>query len=224
MSSFAIFPEHIEFLANFSKNYIKKDGSIGLSGNLDLGSNKIINLITPVDSGDAATKAYVDQVVMGGSNNIELTGYLKIDSNTTFSEPSGDTLIKNSASNQNLLFEIDTGQVEFSVNGGTSNSLVLGSDGILTVQSNVLFSEVGILTKTSSDHACFMYNGGLTTDTDYAIKQTNVGATSINAKLTKSINKGVNGNGNPKRIAIAIMPTSPKLPEIKNAKNFFILS
>ena len=61
MSSFAIFPEHIEFLANFSKNYIKKDGSIGLSGNLDLGSNKIINLITPVDLGDAATKI-VEQV------------------------------------------------------------------------------------------------------------------------------------------------------------------
>lgn len=41
-------------------NFIKKDGSIPMTGNLDLGNQKIVNLQTPSASTDAATKGYVD--------------------------------------------------------------------------------------------------------------------------------------------------------------------
>jgi len=41
------------------------DGSVALTGDLNLGSNKIINLATPTAATDASTKAYVDSVVGG---------------------------------------------------------------------------------------------------------------------------------------------------------------
>ena len=191
--SFAIFPEHIEFLANFSKNYIKKDGSISLENNLDLGTNKIINITTPTVSTDAANKAYVDAVVTGGVDNIELTGYLKLESNTIISEPSGDTYVQNTETGKVIKFETDAGAINFSVDKGVSNSLSLSSSGVLTVDTDIIFAEtLGLLSKTSSHEICMMYNGGLTTDTDYAIKQNNTGHTTINAKSTESISMSVN--------------------------------
>lgn len=41
-------------------NFIKRDGSVAMTGNLDLGSQRIINLTTPSGNNDAANKAYVD--------------------------------------------------------------------------------------------------------------------------------------------------------------------
>jgi hypothetical protein len=41
-------------------NFLKKDGSVSLTGNLSAGNNKITTLATPTDSGDAANKSYVD--------------------------------------------------------------------------------------------------------------------------------------------------------------------
>ncbi len=40
--------------------YLKADGTVNASGDLNLGGNKIINLATPTASTDAATKSYVD--------------------------------------------------------------------------------------------------------------------------------------------------------------------
>jgi hypothetical protein len=41
-------------------NFVKKDGTVAMTGNLDLGSQKIVNLQTPSVAGDAASKGYVD--------------------------------------------------------------------------------------------------------------------------------------------------------------------
>lgn len=41
-------------------NFLKKDGSVALTGNLDANSNRIINLTTPSGANDAANKSYVD--------------------------------------------------------------------------------------------------------------------------------------------------------------------
>ena len=203
MSSFAIFPEHIEFLANFSKNYIKKDGSIGLSGNLDLGLNKIINIdLTPINPGDVASKSYVDTVLTGGSSNVVMSGYLQLNDTTQITEHTHeeevdgetvdvgdeDTWIKNTSSGQNILLETDGGDITFSVNAGISDYLSLSSLGILTIHADIIFSEtLGILTKTSSHEVCFKYNEGLVVDTDYAIKQNNTGKTTINSASSESV-------------------------------------
>jgi len=41
-------------------NFLKKDGSVAMTGNFDFGSQKGVNLTTPTASTDAANKAYVD--------------------------------------------------------------------------------------------------------------------------------------------------------------------
>jgi hypothetical protein len=41
-------------------NFLKKDGSVALTGDLSAGNNKITTLGTPTNTGDAATKGYVD--------------------------------------------------------------------------------------------------------------------------------------------------------------------
>lgn len=46
-------------------NFLKKDGTVSLTGDLNLGTHKITNLVDPVSAQDAATKAYVDATVQG---------------------------------------------------------------------------------------------------------------------------------------------------------------
>lgn len=45
--------------------FIQRDGSVAMTGDLDLNSNKIINLTDPVADSDAATKLYVDNKARG---------------------------------------------------------------------------------------------------------------------------------------------------------------
>lgn len=46
-------------------NFIKKDGSVPFTGAQSMGNNKLTTLATPTDSGDATTKAYVDNLIAG---------------------------------------------------------------------------------------------------------------------------------------------------------------
>jgi hypothetical protein len=43
--------------------YVKHDGTVAMTGNLNLGSKKIINLADPKDATDAATKGYIDGII-----------------------------------------------------------------------------------------------------------------------------------------------------------------
>ena len=54
-------------------NYLKKDGSIALTGDLNLNSNKIVNLSTPTSDTDATNKDYVDHLNHEG--NIQPSHY-----------------------------------------------------------------------------------------------------------------------------------------------------
>lgn len=44
-------------------NLINKDGSVAMTGNLDLGNQKIVNLGTPTSNNDGANKVYVDNLI-----------------------------------------------------------------------------------------------------------------------------------------------------------------
>lgn len=54
-------------------NYLKKDGTTPLTGNLNLKSNKIINLSTPTSDTDATNKEYVDK--LNHDSNIQPSHY-----------------------------------------------------------------------------------------------------------------------------------------------------
>ena len=49
-------------LSTVEGSYIKKDGTVSMTGNLNLDSHLVKNVATPVDSGDAVNKAYVDAI------------------------------------------------------------------------------------------------------------------------------------------------------------------
>lgn len=46
-------------------------GTLSMSGQIDMGTNKIINLDTPTDPGDAASKGYVDSVASEEAERVE---------------------------------------------------------------------------------------------------------------------------------------------------------
>ena len=62
-------------IANALTGSVSADGQTPITGNLNLGTNKITNMGTPTTSTDAATKAYVDAVADGTKNGsfVDLT-------------------------------------------------------------------------------------------------------------------------------------------------------
>jgi len=48
---------------------VAADGQTPMTGNLNLGNNKIVNLLTPTVSTDAVNKAYADALVSGGTGS-----------------------------------------------------------------------------------------------------------------------------------------------------------
>lgn len=52
-----------ETIANYDTGNVKADGSVPMTGSLDMGDNTITNLADPVNDSDAATKDYVDTAI-----------------------------------------------------------------------------------------------------------------------------------------------------------------
>lgn len=51
--------------------------SIPAGGDVDLGMHKVLNLGTPINDADAATKAYVDSAISGGGYPIHMSGFVE---------------------------------------------------------------------------------------------------------------------------------------------------
>ena len=56
-------------------DYLEKDGTVAMTGDLNLNNNKIVGLATPTSNTDAATKKYVDD----NTGSPDLSDYLKKD-------------------------------------------------------------------------------------------------------------------------------------------------
>mgnify|MGYP000732851422 CR=1 FL=1 len=70
-------------------NFIKKDGSVVMTGSLDSGNQKILNVGTPTTSTDAANKSYVDTQIGNLNSLFDVKGSVKAASvgNITVSNP-----------------------------------------------------------------------------------------------------------------------------------------
>jgi len=70
-------------------NFIKKDGSVAMTGTLDMGSQKVINLGTPTNPADGTTKSYVDGLIAGLNSLFDSKGSVRAAStaNVTVSNP-----------------------------------------------------------------------------------------------------------------------------------------
>lgn len=51
--------------ADLGTDYVARDGSLAMTGDLDLGDNNIVNVATPTQNNHAANKSYVDMAVEG---------------------------------------------------------------------------------------------------------------------------------------------------------------
>lgn len=103
-------------------NFIKKDGTVAMTGNLDFGNQKGVNVATPTANGDAANKSYVDTLINGlpsayryrnvhaattGNINLSNPGTAVFDGHTLVT---GDRLLvwQQSTQSQNGIYVFDT--------------------------------------------------------------------------------------------------------------------
>lgn len=113
-------------------NFVKKDGSVAFTGNQSMGNNKLTTIATPTDSGDAATKGYVDTQISGLSSAYK---YRNVHAATTgdinLSNPGTDTFDGHQlTSGQRLLVwqEITASANGIYVFNGSSSALTRATD------------------------------------------------------------------------------------------------
>ena len=74
--------DHIANSSPDLSDYLEKDGTVAMTGNLNMGTKKIVNLATPTANNDAATKKYVDDKPSGGDfkkdGSVVMTGNLNM--------------------------------------------------------------------------------------------------------------------------------------------------
>ena len=76
--------KHYVDTATSNSNYIKCNGSIAMTGNLNLASNRIVSLADSQASTDAATKSYVDSKISPGNNLVVYLTYAGVPGATQF--------------------------------------------------------------------------------------------------------------------------------------------
>ena len=73
--------DHIANSSPDLSDYLEKDGSVTMTGNLNMGTKKIVNLAAPTANTDAATKKYVDDKPSGGSGDFKKDGSVSMTGN-----------------------------------------------------------------------------------------------------------------------------------------------
>ena len=210
----------INFSAGSYAFDVVTDSTPELGGQLDALNNKIVNLGTPTDSADAATKAYVDAAVvteLSSDTSPQLGGNLDVNGNEI-----------TSASNGNVVINPDgTGIIELGSNVGIGTTL---PDGALQVVGNALIGASG--SQENSTYQAEIRSGGNATlkiqagasNTAYLGFGTTSNALTNNIQLDNSSGLfGINVNGS-RRLAITsagnvgIGTNNPGAPlEISNA-------
>lgn len=75
----------LEDLSAFFSPLVRKDGSSVMLANLNMGSNRVINVATPLLGGDATNKSYVDAAIAGGG--VGITGLIRADGSVPMAAP-----------------------------------------------------------------------------------------------------------------------------------------
>jgi len=63
-SNSAVLSSILAQLTTISNMYLRKDGAVPMTGNLNLGANRVINMASPINPSDGATKAYTDAAIL----------------------------------------------------------------------------------------------------------------------------------------------------------------
>ena len=73
--------DHITNASPDLSDYLEKDGSVTMTGNLNMGTKKIVNLAAPTANTDAATKKYVDDKPSGSGGDFRKDGSVSMTGN-----------------------------------------------------------------------------------------------------------------------------------------------
>lgn len=114
-------------------SFIKKDGSVVMTGSLDSGNQRIINVGTPTNPNDAASKSYIDTAISGLSQLFPFKGNIKAGTtaNITISNPGTAVFDGVTLSNgDRLLVKNQTAQAEngIYVFNGSGSALTRATD------------------------------------------------------------------------------------------------
>lgn len=129
--------------------FLKRDGSVVMTGNLDLNSHKIIGVAAPEDNNDAANKGYVDTALLDyvkHDGSVAMSGNLDLDGHSLVNVASvvaqeGASLILDTVDGADIMeFKIGGAQKMY-LDNGTNNQLVLNDISILPF--NAAVSDLG---------------------------------------------------------------------------------
>lgn len=113
-------------------NFIKKDGSVAMTGNLDTGNQKIVNLQTPSGNNDAANKAYVDTAIANLNSIFSSKQAVRVAStgNTTLTAPGVTIDGVTMANGERVLLKNQSSQVENGIYifNGAGSTMTRSSD------------------------------------------------------------------------------------------------
>jgi hypothetical protein len=153
--------------------FIKRDGSIAFTGNVDLGNNRITNLTSPVGDNDAATKGYVDAARSGldvkqsvraaTTANITLSGTQTIDG---VALSAGDrVLVKNQTTQtENGLYQVNVGAWTRTTDADSNAEVTSGmftfvEEGTLNADSGWVLTTDGAVTLGTTNLQFVQFSG-----------------------------------------------------------------
>lgn len=116
-------------------NFIKKDGSIVMTGALQMGSQKITGLADPTAAQEAATKNYVDTRVDGLAQGIDIKGSVRV------ATTGGET---------NYSFNVGGQLVSITSGGGLIDGTIVATNDRILVKNCPGVSGPGVATNTNA--------------------------------------------------------------------------
>ena len=164
-------------IANHDLITVDSSGNVTLQGELDMGSNKIVNVIDPTAAQDAATKNYVDTV--GSAVTLNTSG----DTGTGSIVSSTQVLAINGTAN-----EIETVAANQAITVGLPNDVTIGND--LTITNDLIGPNLFSLNPTTISASTVNHIVTVSTGTQY-------GGGSGNVYFLENTTVGTATTGNP---------------------------
>lgn len=182
-------------------NFVKKDGSVVMTGNLDFGSQKGINVATPTGNNDAANKAYVDTQISNLNSLFDSKGSARAAStaNVTVSNPGTSAFDSITLSNgDRLLLKNQTTAAEngiYTFNGsGSALTRVTDMDAWTEVPGALVVVEEGSV-NADTIWLCTSNQGGTLGSTNISWTQVNSSGLTGSNFVDKEVPSGsINGS------------------------------
>jgi hypothetical protein len=196
-------------------NFLKKDGSVAMTGNLDIGNQKVTNVGTPTSNSDATNKVYVDNLINGLPSaykyrNVHVASVANINlSNPGTSTFDGHVL----TSGDRVLVKNQTLPAEngIYVFNGSSSAMTRATDSDAwdELVGTLVYVDIGTV-NAEARYFCTSNTGGTIGSTAVTYVQDTSGTLSATNFVTEEVPSG-NINGSNTTYTLAYTPTSNTL-------------